>query len=110
MKSSGERNPYAAHSRSDPNGDVRARIIVDGLVQGVFFRREVTDLARRLGLTGWVRNLKDGRVEAVAEGDKHRVDQLIRFCHSGPPAARVRHVEVEWLDPTGEFHGFRITK
>ncbi len=76
----------------------------------MFFRREVTDLARRLGITGWVRNLKDGRVEAIAEGDKNRVDQLIRFCHSGPPAARVRHVEVEWLDPTGEFRGFRITK
>jgi|SRR5712692_6248789 len=110
MRSSGGRNPLAAQARADLNRDVRARIIIDGLVQGVFFRREVTDLARRLGITGWVRNLKDGRVEAIAEGDKNRVDQLIRFCHSGPPAARVRHVEVEWLDPTGEFRGFRITK
>ncbi len=110
MRPSGERNPLAANARADPNGDVRARIIIDGLVQGVFFRREVTDLARRLGITGWVRNLKDGRVEAIAEGVKNRVDQLIRFCRSGPPAARVRHVEVEWLDPTGEFRGFRITK
>lgn len=84
--------------------------MIEGLVQGVFFRRDVTDLARRLGLTGWVRNLKDGRVEAIAEGEKNRVDQLIRFCHTGPPAARVIHVEVEWLDPTGEFRGFRITK
>lgn len=89
---------------------MRARILISGLVQGVFFRRETTSIARRLGLTGWVRNLSDGRVESIAEGEKARVDELIRFCHSGPPGARVRNVEVEWLEYTGEFRGFRITK
>ncbi len=63
-----------------------------------------------MGLMGRVRNLSDGRVEAVAEGEKGKVDELIRFCHMGPPGARVRNVQVEWSDYTGEFRGFRISK
>lgn len=90
--------------------DVRARILISGLVQGVFFRREMTEVARRLGIVGWVRNLPDGRVEAMAEGEKGRVEELVRFCRTGPPGARVRSVDVEWLNYTGEFRGFRITK
>lgn len=89
---------------------VRVRILISGIVQGVFFRREITDLARRLGLVGWVRNLPDGRVEAVAEGDKSRLEELIRYCHVGPSGARVKSVEVEWLNSTKEFRGFRITR
>ena len=88
----------------------RARILITGLVQGVFFRREITDHARRLGISGWVKNLQDGRVEALAEGEKGRLDELIRFCHVGPRGAIVRRVEVEWSDYSGEFRGFRITK
>ena len=90
--------------------EARARILIAGLVQGVFFRREITDHARRLGISGWVKNLQDGRVEALAEGEKGRLDELIRFCHVGPPGAIVRRVEVEWLDYSGELRGFRITK
>ena len=90
--------------------EARARIVIAGIVQGVMFRREITDLARRLGLTGWVRNLPDGKVEALAEGEKSRLDELVQFCHIGPRAARVRNVEVEWSDYTGEYRGFRITK
>ncbi len=90
--------------------DARARITVSGLVQGVFFRREITDLARRLGVAGWVRNLPDGRVEALAEGQKSKLEELIRFCYVGPSGARVRNVEVEWSVCTGEFHGFKITR
>jgi acylphosphatase len=90
--------------------EARARILITGLVQGVFFRRELMDLARRLGISGWVRNLPNGRVEALAEGEKMRIDELIRFCHVGPPGAVVRRVEVEWSDYSGEFRGFRITK
>jgi acylphosphatase len=88
----------------------RVRILITGLVQGVFFRREITDLARKLGLTGWVRNLSDGRVEATAEGEKLKIDELVRFCHIGPMGARVRNVEVEWSGFTGEFHYFKITR
>jgi acylphosphatase len=90
--------------------EARARILITGLVQGVFFRREITDHARRLGISGWVKNLQDGRVEALAEGEKGRLDELIRFCHVGPRGAIVRRVEVEWSDYSGEFRGFRITK
>ncbi len=90
--------------------EARARILIIGLVQGVFFRREMTDLARRLRITGWVRNLPDGKVEALAEGERARLDELIRFCHVGPRGAVVRKVEVEWSDYLGEFRGFRITK
>jgi acylphosphatase len=90
--------------------EARARILITGLVQGVFFRREMTDHARRLGISGWVKNLKDGRVEALAEGDRARLDELIQFCHIGPRGAVVRKVEVEWSDYSGELRGFRITK
>jgi acylphosphatase len=88
----------------------RVRILITGLVQGVFFRREITDLTRRLGITGWVRNLSDGRVEALAEGERTQLDALIRFCSVGPKGAVVRRVDVEWLDFQGEFRGFRIVK
>lgn len=90
--------------------EARARILITGLVQGVFFRREMTDLATRLEISGWVRNLPNGKVEALAEGEKRLLDELIRFCHVGPPGAAVRKVEVEWSDYLGEFRGFRITK
>ena len=78
-------------------------------MQGVFFRREITEQARRLGVTGRVRNLPDGRVEAVAEGDKEKLDELIEFCRVGPPGARVKAVAVDWSESKREFRGFRIT-
>ena len=88
--------------------EARAHILVNGHVQGVFFRKSVMDLARTLRVTGWVRNLRDGKVEAVAEGEKAKLEQLVEFCHTGPPGARVRDVAVEWSDFSGEFQGFRI--
>jgi acylphosphatase len=84
--------------------------LISGLVQGVFFRREISYLARQLGVTGWTRNLSDGSVEVVAEGDKEAIDKLIQFCRVGPSGARVRNVSVEWEDFKGEFRGFRITR
>jgi len=90
--------------------EARARIIITGQVQGVFFRREITDLARRLGITGWVRNLPDGRVEATAEGETMRLEELIQFCHVGPSGAKVKSVDVEWSDSRSEFRGFKIAR
>jgi len=87
---------------------IRAIVCVSGRVQGVFFRSETQDEAMRHGLTGWVRNLPDGRVEAVFEGEKELVDKLIEFCRRGPPGARVANVEVVWENYTGEFRGFRV--
>jgi len=87
---------------------VRAHVYVSGRVQGVFFRSETQDEALRLGLTGWVRNLPDGRVEAVLEGEKDMVERLIEWCRRGPPGASVTKVEVAWEDYRGEFRGFRV--
>jgi acylphosphatase len=84
----------------------RAHLWVSGRVQGVFFRQSTENRARELGLTGGVRNLPDGRVEAIAEGEADALAHLIAFCHVGPPAAHVDHVEVHWEAPTGEFSGF----
>lgn len=88
----------------------RSRLIITGLVQGVFFRREITFLARRIGVTGWTRNLHDGSVEVVAEGEKEALEKLIQFCRTGPAGARVDQVRIEWGDFKGEFRGFRITR
>jgi len=75
---------------------------VRGLVQGVFYRASTCDRARELGLVGWVRNRADGSVELEAEGPAERIEQLVAWCRSGPPGARVSGVDVEWL---AEAHG-----
>lgn len=87
---------------------VRAYAYVSGRVQGVFFRAETVDLANRLGLTGWVRNLSNGRVEALFEGEKEDVEKALDFCRRGPPGARVRNLDVKWEDWKGEFQDFTI--
>jgi len=87
---------------------VRAHLFISGLVQGVFFRANTADRARRLGVKGWVRNLPDGRVEAVFEGEKEAVEKLIEWCRIGPPGAIVEKVEVKWEEYKGEFKDFRI--
>jgi len=81
---------------------------VSGRVQGVFFRSEMEDEAMKHALCGWVRNLPDGRVEAVFEGEKDKVDRLVEFCRRGPLGARVTQVEVAWEDYKGEFRDFRV--
>ncbi|NOX44437.1 MAG: acylphosphatase [Caldiserica bacterium] len=86
----------------------RVHITVSGRVQGVFFRANTQEVAQRLGLSGYVRNLPDGRVEVVAEGAEEALRKLIEWCHEGPPLARVERVEVRWENPTGEFSGFHI--
>ena len=86
----------------------RVWLRIAGRVQGVGFRFSAVDEARRLGLTGWVRNTYDGDVELIAEGDAQRLQQLVAWCRSGPPGARVTRVEDKWLPYTGEFDGFRI--
>lgn len=85
----------------------RAHVFVSGRVQGVFFRARTGEQARAAGLAGWVRNLDDGRVEAVFEGPRPAVQQLVEWCRVGPPASHVESVEVRWLAPTGEA-SFRI--
>jgi acylphosphatase len=85
---------------------VRARVLVAGEVQGVFFRGSAVAEARRLGVRGWVRNLPDGRVEALAEGERAAVEALVGWCRRGPPAARVDDVQVEWAPHQGDLGTF----
>jgi len=87
---------------------VRAHVYVSGRVQGVFFRSETQDMARRHDVKGWVRNMPDGRVEAVFEGEKENVEKLLEFCRKGPPGARVTKVDVLWENYMGEFADFTI--
>ena len=87
---------------------VRAHVLVSGMVQGVFFRSETQYEAKKRNVTGWVRNLPDGMVEAVFEGEEEKVKELINFCKHGPPGARVASVDVRWEKYTGEFKDFEI--
>ena len=80
----------------------RAHVIIHGKVQGVWFRAHTKEMADKLGLKGWVRNLPDGNVEAVFEGDDESIREMISWCHHGPPLARVDKVEVEYEEPKGE--------
>jgi acylphosphatase len=86
----------------------RLEIEVSGRVQGVWFRASTRDAARRLGLTGWVRNLPDGRVDAVFEGAEEALRRMLEWCRIGPPGARIDHVEVRWGAATGSFDEFSI--
>ena len=86
------------------SGDVCARVFVSGRVQGVFFRYSCAREARAARLRGAVRNLSDGRVEAVFQGPKSDVERLISWCHEGPPAAKVADVTVSW-EPLDEALG-----
>ena len=85
------------------------RVIVSGRVQGVAFRAYARAAARKVGATGWVRNLPDGRVEALVEGDKERVDTMLAWFHRGSPSSRVEKVTVYEEKPTGQFTDFDIT-
>ena len=84
------------------------RFLVRGWVQGVGFRYATVRTARRLGLVGWVRNLPDGRVEVVAEGDSEAVEELAAWLRRGPSTARVEGVETETLEPTGAYREFTV--
>ncbi|MBD1837651.1 acylphosphatase [Coleofasciculus sp. FACHB-64] len=92
---------------SASTGQIRAHVIVSGTVQGVGFRFSTLDEAIQLGVSGWVQNLPDGRVEAVFEGSKADVEEVIQWCHKGPPAAVVKAVAVEYETPEG-LRGFEM--
>ena len=88
--------------------NIRVRLIIEGRVQGVWFRDSTRRMAKSLGVTGWVRNLPDGNVEAVAEGPEEQVQKLVEWCHQGPPHARVTHVQQFQEQWKGQFHDFEI--
>jgi acylphosphatase len=88
--------------------DARAHLFIEGMVQGVFYRAFTRDLAYNLSLKGWVRNLHDGRVEAVFEGEKGPIEKAIKACYIGPPGARVSDIDVKWETFIGDQKGFHI--
>lgn len=88
---------------------IRTHVFISGVVQGVGYRFSTQDMALLLNLNGWVRNLRDGCVEAVFEGSPDRIEEMIRWCHQGPPAAIVKQVTVEHEDPEG-LNGFEMRR
>ncbi len=86
----------------------RAHVFISGRVQGVFFRARTRERASQLGLKGWVRNLRDGRVEAVFEGEKGAVEKMLTWCKEGPTYASVSDVEAQWEEYTGEYEDFDV--
>ena len=87
----------------------RAHVYVSGHVQGVFYRATTRDTAREHAVDGWVRNLDDGRVEAVFEGPESAVEGMVEWCHTGSPAAAVDDVDVAYEEPRG-LDGFEIRR
>jgi acylphosphatase len=86
----------------------RASVNFKGRVQGVFFRANTRDAAQRIGVFGWVRNLSDGSVGAIFEGDKEKIEELIVWCKTKQPHAKVNNADVKWEEFQGEFQGFEI--
>ncbi|MDD1659668.1 MAG: acylphosphatase [Methanomicrobiales archaeon] len=87
---------------------VRRHLRVSGRVQGVFFRSAVQEQALAAGVSGWIRNLPDGGVEAVLEGERVAVEQVVAFCRRGPPYARVDHVDIREEEFRGDLKGFAV--
>ena len=86
----------------------RVHLLIRGRVQGVYYRGFTRDIASHLGIRGWVRNLSDGSVEAVFEGNKEDIEQAIKHCHMGPPGAGVEDIGITWEDYKGDLRGFQI--
>jgi acylphosphatase len=86
---------------------IRRRLVVHGLVQGVFFRDSVRRMAQQRGVSGWVANRADWAVEAVFEGEPEAVERLVEFCREGPRGARVDSVDVTDEEPEG-LSGFSV--
>ena len=87
---------------------VRACVVISGRVQGVFFRAYTQRAAQDRGITGWVMNTRDGRVEAVLEGAREKVVDMIHWCHQGSPMSQVTGVSVDWQEYVGEFDSFGV--
>jgi len=83
-------------------------VIITGRVQGVWFRANTRQKAEQLGVTGWIRNTRDGCVEAIFEGEENDVKEMVEWCHRGPPLAKIDNVEIRNQNPTNGFDSFSI--
>ncbi|MBT6177866.1 MAG: acylphosphatase [Deltaproteobacteria bacterium] len=88
----------------------RLELLIEGKVQGVFYRASTLEHAQSLNLVGMVENLPEGMVEVIAEGPRESLEQLLKWCEHGPPAAEVKHVAPRWKEPTGEFQTFSVKR
>jgi len=88
--------------------DIRAHVLITGRVQGVFYRASTRDMAEQFGLTGWVKNTSDGRVEAVFEGEENSVKNMVKWCYQGPRFSDVLNVKVTYEKFLREFDEFSI--
>ena len=89
---------------------IRARLLVQGRVQGVGYRANTRRMANKLNLKGWVRNLRNGDVELLVEGHEVEVDRLIAWCHRGPTSAYISKVRIDKSEATGEFDRFAVKR
>lgn len=88
----------------------QAHIIISGKVQGVCYRASCMEYAKGLGIKGWVKNLEDGKVEALVQGEKEKINKLIEWCKQGPPAAMVEEVKISWEEANGPFNSFVVLR
>ena len=86
----------------------KVHVVISGRVQGVWFRANTKEKAKKLGITGWVRNTSSGNVEGVFEGEESLIQEMIEWCYRGPPLAKVANVEVKNQEPTNDFNDFSI--
>lgn len=86
----------------------QVNLIVTGRVQGVFYRATCQEIALGLGLKGWVRNLPTGQVEVLVQGEKDKIEKLIKWCKKGPPSAVVHDIKVEWENAVEKFNMFSV--
>jgi acylphosphatase len=86
----------------------RVHVVISGRVQGVWFRASTRDKAQQLGLTGWVKNTSEGNVEAVFEGEEKLINEMLDWCHHGPPLSEVKNVEIKKQHPSNDFDDFSI--
>ncbi len=91
-----------------PSDNIQMHVLISGIVQGVFFRAETQKTAKANNVTGWVRNLANGNVEAVFEGTKQDVDKVVEWCHQGSDPAFVSNVETKEKSPLSNFDKFEI--
>jgi len=94
--------------KTDPHKIVRAHAMISGRVQGIFYRASARSEAIKRSLTGWVKNTSDGKVELIAQGPKHEVEDFIDWCRSGPMLAEVTCVDVTMEDPQDDLEGFEV--
>ena len=87
---------------------VRAKVVISGKVQGVYFRAETQRAAKQRNVQGWVRNRSNGSVEALLEGDEPSVKAMLEWCWEGSPFSRVQHVDVQWETHIGDLDRFDI--